>query len=81
MRTQRSKLMEDRQLPIYIEVGLFPRNKRAKITAINPRTRCTRLYTVVFEEDGRRVHYKGAAVRPRWIAHILKKPKQESPSQ
>ena len=73
MKRHRSKLMEDRELPIYIEMN----NKRAKIAAIDPRTPCTRIYTVVYEEDGRRVRYKGAAVRPSWIAHILKKPKQE----
>jgi hypothetical protein len=74
---QSSRLMEDRSLPIFIEVRRFPENKKAKITAINPRTRCTRLYSVVYEEDGRTVRYKGAAVRPRWIAHILKHPKQK----
>ena len=67
IRSQRSKLMEDRNLPIYIQAF----GKYGKITRVSPRTRCTRIYSVEWA-DGTREHYKGAATRPYWVRKIFR---------
>ena len=63
-----AKRMEDRDLPIPIEAF----GKKGKIVEIRQRTRCTRRYFIIWDNEEHGAWYKGAATRPHWIKHLGK---------